>query len=267
MNLEYWKYGLRFSVPLIIHTISLYVLSQSDKIFITKMCGTEDTAIYSLAYQYAILITLITNAINEAWIPWFHDTCYAKKYEEIRKNVKPIVMLSCIICVGCVAVSPEAIFILGGDQYAEGVWVVIPAAIGILAQCLFTHYVTIEVHHKKTIYISVGTLAAAALNILLNWIFIPQFGYIAAAYTTLFCYGVLFLVHFIITRFVMRVHLYNDKFMFLALFVSAVMCVGFALLYNMPIIRYFVLLLVCAVFLLVNKNYLSVFKKQFLKRG
>ena len=85
-NKSYWKYGLRLSIPLIMHTISLYVLGQSDRIFITKICGQEATGMYSLAYQYAALISLITNALNEAWNPWFHDTYYEKKYEEIRKK-------------------------------------------------------------------------------------------------------------------------------------------------------------------------------------
>ena len=45
INLDYWKYGLRISMPLIFHTISLNVLTQSDRIVINKVCGSEAAGI------------------------------------------------------------------------------------------------------------------------------------------------------------------------------------------------------------------------------
>ena len=51
INIEHWKYGFALSVPLIFHTVSLYILSQSDRVFITKICGASYTALYSLVYN------------------------------------------------------------------------------------------------------------------------------------------------------------------------------------------------------------------------
>ena len=72
-NKEYWRYGLALSLPLILHTLSLNLLSQSDRIFISKICGTEDTALYSLVYNYSLLLSIVMNAIADGWLPWFHD--------------------------------------------------------------------------------------------------------------------------------------------------------------------------------------------------
>ena len=99
VKVEYWKYGLLISVPLILNSISLNILAQSDRIFITKFCGADFTGIYSLAYSYAILINIVLNAANEAWLPWFHDSLNDNLKDEIRKNVKPLIVFGCT--VGC----------------------------------------------------------------------------------------------------------------------------------------------------------------------
>lgn len=52
INFEYWKYGLRISLPLVFHTISLNILTQSDRIIINKFCGNDAAGVYSLIYQY-----------------------------------------------------------------------------------------------------------------------------------------------------------------------------------------------------------------------
>ena len=266
LNKSYWRYGLHLSIPLIIHTVSLYILGQSDRLFITKICGQEATGLYSLAYQYATLISLITNAVNEAWNPWFHDTYYEDKYEEIRKNVKPLIVFGCMLCIGAVALAPEAVLILGGRQYSECVAVILPSALGVLMQYLFTNYVIIEVHLKKVKYISIGTMVAAICNLILNAVFIPKYGYVAAAYTTLVCYGLLFVAHFAISRYLLKVHLYEDRFVFGCLILVSIVCALFTKMYTMIVLRYIVLGLICCLYLVTNRKYVVSVIKQCVRK-
>ena len=219
-NVEYWKYALTISLPLVLHTISLNVLGQSDRIFITKIWGKTDTAYYSLAYTYGVLLHVFTNAISESWLPWFHDTYFEQKFDEIRKNVKPLILFGCYIGLASIAFAPEAIMILGGKTYSSSISCVPPIVLGIVCQYIYTHYVNIELHLKKTIYVSVGTIVAALFNIITNAIFIPIYGFAAAAYTTLASYFLLMVIHLVITKKVLHVKLYNDLFMFGAMFIT-----------------------------------------------
>lgn len=266
-NKEYMMYGLSLSVPLIVHTISLNILSQSDRIFITKYCGSDYTGLYSLAYQYAILISIVSTTINEGWLPWFQDKYYLGAYDEIMKNVKPLIMLGCFIGVGCIAVGPEAILILGGKTYLPAQWVVPPATIGVVCQFIYTRYVHIELQLKKTKIISACTLTAALLNIVLNYIFIPKYGFIAAAYTTLASYFVLFLIHFYVTKKVLNVNLYDDKFMFLSILVCAVLSVIFALLYSQIILRYILIVVISCIYLYTNRDYVLSIISNIIKKN
>lgn len=267
VNLEYWKYGLKISAPLILNSISLNILAQSDRVFITKFCGTEYTGIYSLAYSYAILINIILNAANEAWLPWFHDTFYDEGYEDIKQNVKPLIVFGCWFGVGCIAIAPEAIALLGGPAYAEGVWAVPPVTLGIVCSYIFQHYEHIELHLKKTWYISAGTIAAAATNIVLNYFFVKKFGFVAAAYTTLFCYLLLMILHHYISRGVLKVHLYHDKFMYTALIVTAVFAAVFMSLYNsFWVWRWILIVIISLVYLYTNRNMIAKALSNFLKK-
>ena len=49
-----------------------------------------------------------------------------------------------------------------------------------------------------------ASLIAAAANIALNYVFIGMFGYVAAGYTTLFCYILYAIGHYVVSRRVLR---------------------------------------------------------------
>lgn len=257
INQEYWRYALRISIPLVFHTLSMHVLSQSDRIFITKIWGKTDTAFYSLAYTYGVALHVITTAVSEGWLPWFHDTMFVGKRQEIKKNVKPLVILGCYVGLACVALAPEAVYILGGSKYAHSVACVPPVVLGVICQYIYTHYVNIELHLKKTVYVSAGTIIAALLNILLNAIFIPLYGFVAAAYTTLASYFVLMIVHFTITRKVLHEKVYNDLFMFGSLAVTATATAGLMMTYDHTIIRYVIVFIGLLSFLYYFRNYIK----------
>ncbi len=266
INTEFWKYGLKLSLPLVVHTMSLNILAQSDKMMITKFCGSSDNGIYSLAYSYALLINLIIGAANEAWLPWFHDTYHMGNYNEIKQKVKPFITLECMMGVGCIALAPEAILILGGAEYSSGAYAVAPIVVGVLCQYVYTHYVNVQMTLKKTGYVSVGTVFAAALNIVLNLIFIPMFGFVAAAYTTLAGYLCLMLIHYLINKFIMKSDIYDNKFMFGAVAVVALAAFGFVMLYETIVIRYAVLAIICIAYLVLNRAFIAELLSKFFKK-
>lgn len=267
IDLTYWKYALKISVPLILNSISLNILAQSDRLFITKFNGAHYTAIYSLAYSYAILINIILNAINEAWLPWFHDTLNDGMIRDIRNNVKPLVGLGCWIGVGCIAIAPEAIAILGGNSYKDGIWAVPPVTVGVVCSYVFQHYEHIELHLKKTWYISAGTVITAVINIALNYIFVPIYGFVAAAYTTLFCFFLLMFAHHAITHFIMKMDIYDNAFMYKALIITVILAAVFMVLYNyLWIWRWILIVIISAFYLVYNRKMICAAMSHFKRK-
>lgn len=253
-NTKYIVYGLKISVPLILHTISLSIMAQSDRLVITKYFGETQTAIYSLAYQYAVLIDLVLNAVGQAWLPWFHDTYGAGHIEVIRDKVKPLVVLGGVVTIGAVAIAPEAIMILGPEDYQVGVWVVAPVAFGTFIKYLFQNYEHVELHLKRTWYISAATIVAAVTNLALNYYFVPRYGFIAAAYTTMACYICLMLAHNFVVRCILKQHIYSDRFFYLSSILCGFLCIGEILLYPHIIVRYVSIIAIVLAFLICNKE-------------
>lgn len=260
------KYGLRIALPLVLNGISLNIMAQSDRVVITKYCGREMTAVYTIAYQIAILVSLVLDSIGQAWLPWFHDTYAAGDYARIRKNLKSLILFGCFIGLGCIAVAPEAIWILGGDGYMMGQWVVAPVVLGLVSKFIYANYEHIELHLKKTKYIGIGTAGAAIINVVLNIIFVPKYGFVAAGYTTCFSYFVLFILHYCITKFALKVDIYDHKFMCAAILVEAV-CAGLILLlYQKMLIRYLVIAGMVFVMFIMNRDKIAGIAAKFSKK-
>ena len=120
---------------------------------------------------------------------------------------------------------------------------------------------------EKTVGMAFGTVTAALINIGLNWLLIPRYGYIAAAYTTLVGYACLLVIHFFLARRTGYSQAYDSKFIFLSVSGLFLVMLGMLWLYTKPaIIRYCIaaiVIAVIAVFLYQKRNFLmSIVKKR-----
>jgi O-antigen/teichoic acid export membrane protein len=95
-------------------------------------------------------------------------------------------------------------------------------------------------------------MAATAINILLNFIFIPMdpaHGYVIAAYTTLTGYVILLILHYIMVRRLGLDHVYDISYIVKVLGSLLVVSGLMNLLYSRTILRYALVLVYGAVLL------------------
>ena len=193
INKEYIKYAMAISAPLILHGIALNILSQSDRIMITSLAGAAQTGIYSLIYNFSMIATVITTTLEGIWVPWFINKLKLNSRDEINMVAKDYINLMTYAMVALILIAPEVVKILANESYWEGISIIPPVVLANYVIFAYSLYVNIEHYYKKTPYITVNTIIAAASNIVLN--FIPRYGYIAAAYTTLASYLISFMLH------------------------------------------------------------------------
>lgn len=273
IQLKYWKYACVICLPLVPHVLSMHLLSSSDKILITRISGSEYTAVYGVAYSCYHIVTILFDSMNKAFAPWLLDSLHHKNYNEIRKTSKMYVGIFIILAVGLLMLVPEVILILGGKKYVAANYCLPPLIASCVFQFIYTMYVNIEFYEKKTVGVAAATVTATAINIILNLIFIPmnpENSYTIAAYTTLVGYMVLFVLHYFLVKRMGMTHVYNTKFMVGILAGILVISGAMNLLYgdNMAvrIIRYAITFVYGCIVLFVfykNKNIiLSIFKKK-----
>lgn len=198
-NREFWKFGVKYSLPIVPHGISQVLLGQCDRIMILNMVSEAAAGIYSLAGNIKLVLVIITDSVTTAWTTWFYAQMDKGDKAAIQKRATQLLMLFFIFTAGLMALSPELVQLLGGAKYDQSKYVAVPLVLDAFALFLYNLAVPGQYYAKKTTYIMYGTIAAAVVNIVLNYIFIQRFGFMAAAYTTLASYLLFAAVHYCIS--------------------------------------------------------------------
>ncbi len=260
-NKDYWKYSVLYNLPLIPHYLSQQILNQSDRIMIDNMCGRADAGIYSLAYQLAVVVQLVTNAVHATFMPWCFQKLANGDEKSIGKRAFQIEMLIGIICTIFSLFAPEFILILGGEKYYSAIYIVPPVSMSVLFVTIYSFFGNIEFYFEKTKFIMIASCAVAALNIVLNWIFIGIYGFVAAGYTTLVCYIVYSIVHYAFMVKICKDNKIDNPFpgtkMWLFGLIMVIVSIGISFAYSVVLLRYIIiglLLLMGSVYFKKNKN-------------
>lgn len=238
ISFKYFKYSVKISFPLMWHVLSMHVLSSCDRIVIKRFLGSTATALYSVSYTCSHVISVLYHSMNAAWSPWAMLQMHEGKIEKLKTASRWYVLLFSSAILVFLLICPELLWILGGNEYMEAKYVMPPAMIAVVPQFIYSLYIDAEIYLKVTKRIAMGTLFAAVLNLVLNFIFIPNFGYIAAAYTTLIGYLALFIFHYISVYKLGKSIWFNNRFNIMVIVASLVMIPIANFLYTYNIIRY-----------------------------
>lgn len=214
MDISYWKFGLTYSIPLIPHAISQIILNQFDRIMISAMVGSAQAGIYSFAYNIYAILEVTKSSLDNVWAPWFYEQYKNQAFNIINQKTKLYVIGMFLFTSLTMLISPEVIQLLGPKDYYNAVYIVIPICAAGFFSFLYTIPVQVEYYHAKTSYVALGTIAAAGINICLNWVFIRKYGYYAAAYTTEVTYILYFLFHYIIAQKLSNINMFDRQVLF-----------------------------------------------------
>lgn len=208
---EYWNFALRFNLPLIFYYISQSILNQSDRIMINYYEGSGKTAIYSVAYSAAAIILLLVSAVNGSFNPWMYKKLKAGHLEEIRRSSG----LLCLLIGGATLLmslfAPILVRIMATSDYIQAIWVIPPVAVSVFFVFLYMMFANIEMYYNETGGIPLISILCSAANLTLNAIFIPVYGYIAAGWTTLVCYMLLTMMHYVLMKKACKCHRVKEK--------------------------------------------------------
>ncbi len=269
-NKEYWKYALKFNIPLIPHYLSNYILNQSDRLMIGKMVGNVQAAYYSVSNTISNVIMLLVVAINNSLTPYIYKTINDNHPEKIKNKINPIVILIAVLSIITMAFAPEVISIFAGKEYMDAIYVIPPITASVYFIFVYYMFSTIEYYYEKTGFIAVATTISAILNLILNYFGIKLFGYYAAGYTTLICYICLAVCHYVFYKRIVKdkmpqlKEVYDIKLITIISFLVLVMMVLMTMIYNVLSIRYSIILFII-LFVFIKRKYIINIIKTFKK--
>lgn len=203
-NWTYNKFCLTLTLPLILHGIGHLVFAQSDRIMLQKIVGEKILGIYSVTYTLCSVLTIIYGALNSAWLPFYYDLKKENKNEEIRFHSKQYIKFFTLISIGFILLSYDVFKIMAPSSYNEGLKIIPFFVVSHFFNFLYLFPVNFEFFHEKTKLIPIGTLCAAGINIVANYLLIPILGIIGAALGTLIAHVLLFLFHHVMACFFVK---------------------------------------------------------------
>lgn len=263
---KFWKYALVFNIPLIPHYLSQTVLNSADRIMIKNMVGSEAVGIYSLAYSISLIMTMFNTALMQTISPWIYQKIKDNKINDMASVAYPTLALIAAVNLILIAFAPEAVAVFAPKSYYEAIYVVPPVAMSVYFMYAYDLFAKFAFYYEKTTFIMIASVAGAVLNIILNYIFIGLCGYRAAGYTTLACYIIYCVGHYIFmnkicNQFCKGNQPYDIKriLAITILFMGA----GFVLLftYNNIIVRYGIVIAACIAAFIKKKELADVVKK------
>jgi O-antigen/teichoic acid export membrane protein len=263
---KFWKHALLFNIPLIPHYLSQTVLNSADRIMIERMCGADEAGIYSLAYSISLIMTLFNTALMQTISPWMYKKIKTKQIGTIAPIAYLTLCAIAIVNVLLIAFAPEAVAIFAPASYYDAIWIVPPVAMSVYFMYSYDLFAKFAFYYEKTKFITAGSVIGAISNILLNFIFISQFGYCAAGYTTLACYIVYSVGHYIFMNkvcdaFCDGARPYSMK-VYLLITLSF-MLIGFILLftYSYNLLRYGISVVLTGVIFLKRKRLVGMLNR------
>lgn len=259
----YWKYALGLAIPLLPHYLSGMILSQGDRIMIAQMVGKPEVAFYSVAYSIGMLVHIFTDAIANSFTPWMYQKFKTNNHEGIKRNVNYMLLIVGTIAVGLMMASPEMVMLFGSKEYVKAAYVIPPVAASVYFIFLYHLFAVPQFYYEKTKFLPISSFVAAVVNVALNYFFIDLFGYMAAGYTTLMCYVLYGIGHYLASKRILRSFmdirmLYDIKFIFTLSLTIIVISIGCNFLFDYWYIRYMLIAMIGIVVLIKKQEILDL---------
>lgn len=206
IELDFWKYAVLFNLPLVPHYLATLVLGQADRIMIASINGASQAAIYGVAYTVGLMIQVVTSAVSNAIVPWLYGKLERHEEDGVSRLFESVVLMVGLLNILVVFIAPEFMALVGPASYQAGVYVIPPVSGAMLFMFVYGLFAYVEFFYEKRLGTVAASVVAAVTNIALNFWALPRFGFIAAAYTTLLCYGLLSIAHFLYAHYLAKNH-------------------------------------------------------------
>jgi len=205
LSLKYWKKMMKFGVPFLPAGIFSMILELSDRYILRYLTDIETVGLYNAGYKLGLLILLIVMGFNMAWQPYF-----LKKEMEERKYIADVTTLFLAVLgflwILLLLWSETMVkmkfgdFSFFGEQYWEAASIVPIIGLAYVFHAGYLIQLPGVYLLEKTGWIPWVRGLGALSNIILNFLFIPEYGITGAASATCLSFILMVVIFYFINR-------------------------------------------------------------------
>jgi O-antigen/teichoic acid export membrane protein len=201
---SYLVYFLAFSIPLLPHMFSGYILGAFDQIIINQLSSEIEAGKYAIVFQLGIIMSVIILGMNNAWVPMFYEKLNQDKFVELFPVLNKYICIITTIGIFLVLFLNNIAKLFISYTFYEALTLTPILVLGYFFIFIFTLYSNFAFYYKKTLFISIISIISAFVSIGLKYLFIPIFSYKFAAYATCISYFILFILHFLNVKYILK---------------------------------------------------------------
>ena len=167
-------------------------------VIINYYFSESEVAEYTVAYTISSIFIAFFMATNKMWQKIILEKLKDKEYELLSIKAKKYILIVAVFGILIGLVSKHLLLFMSNETYMGVVSIIPVLLMGMFFYFLYTVISNIPFFHGNTVLMAIPAIIAALLNIVLNFIFLPKYGYKFAAITTSACYFLEFLIIYII---------------------------------------------------------------------
>jgi O-antigen/teichoic acid export membrane protein len=251
------------SFPLAVIILLNLVYFKVDSLMLSLMKGTDDYAIYSVAYKILEVLVIFPGMFLGLVLPFLSRASnISEKFHDIAQKTFDFLMILAVpLLFGGLLLAKPIINLIANEKFPQAVptfQILLFAVFMIFLGNLFSHLIIALKKQKKLVSVYFW---GAFFSVLTNLIFIPFFSYFGAAATTVFVEALVALASFLLYRKLIKKK-FSLKVLFKALLAALVMS---AVIYFFPFQNLFLILFIATLVYFVVLFLLKGIPLSFIK--
>lgn len=197
------KKAFALGLPIMLSGLSVFVLTASDRVIISRLLGSAQVGRYQIAYTVGYVVVLGLSSVSQAWTPRLaairdrsvRRVLTTRSRDELYRLCVPVIL-------GIVLASPILLRIVAPASFDPSTLLIVSALVAAAAFPFAASGATSRelLILRRTRPLAVVAFVAAAVNVALNLLLVPLWGIAGAAAATL----VAFSVQAVLQRFSLR---------------------------------------------------------------
>ena len=179
--------AVKFGVPLLPHALSIWFRTGVDRVFLTTLISASATGLYTVGFQMASIISVLTMAFNKAYVPYLFehlsDITHKKKIHLVKYSYFYFFFLL-LLAATLSLLAPIFIRFFLGDKFIHSQQYITWLAFGFAFHGMYYIVVNYILYMKQTAFLSYVTFSVSLLHVALSYILIKYNGALGAAQAT-----------------------------------------------------------------------------------
>ena len=179
-----------FGMPLVATAAAGFAVNFSDRFFLRHFATISTVGVYALGYKFGFMISLlVVQPFDMIWQARIYEIAKQNNGAAIFSRVFEYYCFALVAAaLGLSMVAKEIVSVASAPSFHAAYTIVPVVALAYIFQGMNRFFLSGTYIAKKTMYLGAVGLGSAAANIGLNFLLIPRYGMLGAAWATAFSF-------------------------------------------------------------------------------